>query len=85
MWCLARYLPMLIGTQVPDDHEHWKSFLQLLKIVGIIFSPIVTPGVCAYVQVLIEEHLTAFGQLYPESTITPKMHYLMHYPRNMLR
>ena len=25
MWCLGRYLPLLIGDLIPDDDEHWEN------------------------------------------------------------
>ena len=33
-----------------------------------------------YLRVLIEEHHTLFRRLYPEASILPKMHYMLHYP-----
>ena len=34
----------------------------------------------AYLRVLIEEKLFVFKKLYPDRRITPKMHYMLHYP-----
>ena len=39
MWCLALYLPLLIGTCVPEDDEYWNLLCLLLQIVRIVFSP----------------------------------------------
>ena len=35
MWCLGRYLPLLISDLVPDD---WQNFLRLMGIVDCIFA-----------------------------------------------
>ncbi len=34
----------------------------------------------AYLGLLIEEHHTAFSELYPNESITPKFHYMVHMP-----
>ena len=30
MWLFVRILPPLVGDHIPDDGEHWGSFLQLM-------------------------------------------------------
>ena len=39
MWCLARYLPLLIGEHIPLGFPHWECFLQLLLITDYVFAP----------------------------------------------
>ena len=51
MWCLGRFLPLMIGVFVPEDDPHWLHFLTLLDIMDYIFSPIVRPGQPAHCQV----------------------------------
>lgn len=85
MWCLGRYLPLLIGDLVPDDDEHWENFLRLLVIVDYIMAPVCTEETVAHLGHQIELFLTEFKRLYPGSNLTPKMHYLIHYPHLMLR
>lgn len=45
----------------------------------------IAPGTIGYLRVLIEEHHTQFKTLYPEHSIIPKMHYMLHYPSQILR
>ena len=85
MWCLMRYLPQLIGAYVPEEDEKWVLFLSLMDIMDIIFAPVINEQYSHYLQSLIKDHLTKFTELYPDSSVTPKMHYLVHYPRIMLR
>lgn len=85
MWCLARNLPLLIGGLIPDDDDHWSLFCNFLEIVRIIFAPTVSRNQIAYLQVLIQNHHETFKELYPDCPITPKMHYMIHMPRTMLR
>lgn len=85
MWCLAVHLPFLVGDQVPEDSELWQLFIKLLNIVAVCFSPVVSQDQLAYLQVLIEEHHKEFCRLYPDCSVIPKMHYMVHMPRVMLR
>lgn len=84
MWTLARMLPVMIGHLVPEDIQQWIHYLQLLDIVDLIFSPIMRPGVPGYLEVLIEENLEDFIEIY-SSPMIPKMHYLIHIPRFLSR
>ena len=81
MWTLARYLPMFIGKDIPTNDESWMNFLTLLDITDYLVAPCLTTDEVAYIKVLIQEHHVVFSQLYPDSSITPKMHYLLHAPR----
>ncbi len=85
MWCLARYLPLIIGDLVPEDDEKWNLFLMLLTIVDYVFAPRTTPDVIAYVRFLINQHHTEFRRLYPDCVMIPKQHYMVHIPEWMER
>ena len=39
MWLLSQYLPLMIGAEIPNDDEHWKSFTLLLQIMQYLFAP----------------------------------------------
>ncbi len=71
MMSLSLNFPLLIGDKVPVDDKNWTSFLLLLKICSTALSPICTPDTIAYLRLLIEEKLTDFKQLYPESRLIP--------------
>ena len=79
MIALCFNLPLLVGDRVPDDDENWLSFLLLLRICDIALSPICTSDTVEYLKLLVEEKLSMFKQLYPQSSITPKFHYMVHY------
>ena len=80
MWTLARYLPILIGTYIPNDDENWQNFLILLDITDYLVAPYLSTDEAAHLKVIIEDHHIMFKQLYPDSSIIIKMHYLLHYP-----
>ena len=76
MWCLGRYLPLLVGHLVPEGDLNWDNFLLLLTIMDYVFSPVTTSDKADYVAVLVEDFLMEFKDLYPERRLIPKMHYM---------
>ena len=84
-WVLGRLLPVMIGHLVPLEDPYWEHFLQLLDIMELMFAPLVRHDTPAYLQVLVEENLTEFTNLYPSHPIIPKMHYLIHVPGYLSR
>ena len=78
---LARYLPMFVGKDIPTNDENWMNFLTLLDITDYLVAPCLTTDEVAFLKVIIQEHHVMFSQLYPDSSIIPKMHYLIHAPR----
>jgi hypothetical protein len=84
MWCLARVLPLLIGDLIPEDDSHWQNFLLLLQIEEILFAPTTSPELATYLAVLVGEYLESFSKLYARPII-PKQHYMVHYPRQIVR
>ena len=81
MWCLCRLLPLMIGYRVSKTDRQWLNFIQLLEIIDIVFAPVISKDTIAYLRVIIEEHHESFIQLYPHCNVTPKMHYMVHYPQ----
>ena len=80
MWCLGRFLPLLIGHLVPEGDCYWENFLQLLTIIDYVFAPVTNADKADYIAMLVEDFLTDFKELYPERRLIPKMHYLIHLP-----
>ena len=84
-WCLGRFLPFLIGDLVPESDRNSKVYLSFLRIMEYTFAPVITTDKLDFLQMLIQDFLTEFTQLYPERPLTPKMHYLVHMPSWMKR
>ena len=85
IWCLARMLPLIIGNLLSHDEDaNWNTYIRLLNIEEIVFPPTSNSQLAAYLAVLVEEYLETFSQLYDRDLI-PKQHYMVHYPRQIMR
>ena len=82
---LARIFPLLVGDRVPRDDAHWHVFLILCKLLDAVLCPWSSSDVCAYMQVLIKEHHAQFMTVYSAEKVTPKFHFLHHYPEQISR
>ncbi|KAK0141263.1 hypothetical protein N1851_021705 [Merluccius polli] len=78
-WCLLRLLPLMVGDLVPDDCEEWQLLLLLLSCMELIFSPSLTTPVTTYLGKIIEEHHTMLLELFPNISLRPKHHFMLHY------
>lgn len=47
--------------------------------------PVASVNLCGLLEVLIEEHHSKFRALYSSASLTPKFHFLVHYPDQILR
>ena len=55
------------------------------EILDYVFAPALTHEAVANLKVLIDDHHHMFKVIFPNSPITPKMHYIIHYPDLILR
>ena len=85
MYILGRLLPLLMGRFVPEGNTKWENYLLLLQIADYLLAPEIHPDEVAHVKVLIEDHHSAFTNLYPDASVIPKMHYMVHMPRLILQ
>ena len=84
MWTFGRFLPLVIGHLVTDEDEHWQNFIRLLEIMDHLFAHTFLKEDCGYLEVLINDHHITFKELYPDVSITLKMHSMVHMPRLIL-
>lgn len=57
----------------------------MMEIVDRLFCPRVTEDDATYIKWLISDHHKEFHSLYPEMSIIPKMHFMVHMPRLMIQ
>lgn len=70
----------MIGHKVPEGDEHWKHYLNTLQLTNYLLAPEIFPDEVAYLSVILREHHEMFVQLYPDASVIPKMHFLLHAP-----
>lgn len=76
-------MPFICGDFVEEDDEHWECFRLLWIICDIACAFEVYPGDARRLQWIVQLYLEYFTTLYPDVTVTPKMHYLLHLPKQM--
>jgi hypothetical protein len=76
---------MIIHDLVPEDNPDWELFSDLMKIVDIVISPVIARQTTYYLQVFIKEYLEEFKNLYPNTRLIPKKHFMVHYPTQIRR
>ena len=82
---MASILPYIIGQIIPDCDVHYHCLLLVIQILSICLAPVVTDNVVAYLRVLIEEHHQLFREIYKDESFIPKLHYMVHYPNQIVR
>ena len=53
MWLLGRLLPVIMGKYIPDDDEHWRCYLQMLRILTILAAIEITEDTVSVLSLLI--------------------------------
>ncbi len=74
MWLLGRLLPIMVGDKVPVGDDQWLNYLDLLTIVDLLLAPELSEDDIALLSELITDHHHEFAKLYPDASVTPKMH-----------
>ncbi|KMQ89723.1 hypothetical protein RF55_10617 [Lasius niger] len=85
MLCFIRYFGLMLGDLVPEDAESWHLYLKLKSIVDIVTTPYVNLRSLSYLSTLISEHHEIYLIVFPQATLKPKHHYMLHYPEVMRR
>ena len=75
-----RLLPFFIATFVDMDSQEYTFLTELIHIVKVIYSSVISTATIQDLKVLIENHLRKFKGLFLDKTIIPKQHYLIHIP-----
>lgn len=80
-WCLMRFLPLILGTRIPEGNEDWELLLKFREIIDIIFAAEISSARLAYLDVLVQSFLVDFSARYGPGALIPKLHYMVHYAR----
>jgi len=76
-------LPFIIEKFIPQNAEVWELYLILAKICDIVLAPVVSQSWISYLDGLVHDMYSMLLQLAPDK-VTPKCHFLLHYPRQLL-
>lgn len=85
MWALSINLPLMIGDKVPPTDEKWECYLLLLDIFQLSTARVASSAQAGYIEALICDHHQLFINCYPGVNVTPKMHYMVHFPQQIVR
>ena len=50
-----------------------------------VTARLTSPSVAAYISDLVHQHHSEFRKVYPDVVMTPKLHYMVHFARQMIR
>ena len=84
MWTFATLLPLFVGDLIPLEEQHWECFLLLLQIVKQCTARVMSVASSAYIAALVDQHHQSFKKCYPAVSLTPKMHYMVHFSSHLL-
>lgn len=84
-WCLFRLHPQMYVNSIPEGNLHWKVYLAYSQVVDIIIAERIPKDCVPYLQVKVQEFLGLYTRQHPNAAVTPKFHYLLHYPKYILK
>ena len=78
LWCLIRFLSVLIGDLIPEGDEKWLNMLNLRKITTLMLSPDLTWYHISQLNILIGEYLERICVLFPTYFLKSMHHFIQH-------
>ena len=81
---LLKIMPELLYEVIDFDNRYYNYFLEFVEITQIVCSPVLSVGTSHHLTEIIEMHLKKFQTLFPDASFTPKMHFLVHIPKQIL-
>lgn len=84
IWYLGILLPFILGPKVDEKDEYWENYMLLLEIMSLAFACEMSLSEIGYLQEKVDEYLTDFQILF-NVHLTPKQHFLVHYPSLILK
>ncbi|XP_071138269.1 uncharacterized protein [Mytilus edulis] len=84
-WCLARFLPLIIGGKINRGNAIWETYLHLRDMLFYVCAPAINRGQVLFMKEIIEDFHESYRQNYPNDTVKPKFHFTLHYPMETLK
>lgn len=81
---IIRYLGLIVGPYIPEDHEVWELFLLLRQLLDrlLVQNEVILNRTDFQVSHLVSNLCREYRRL-TNSSLKPKFHYLLHYARMM--
>ena len=64
--------------------SYWEMYTSLSDIIDISFAPVISLETVAKLKDSVKCYLKLFRELFPDKPLTPKQHYLIHFPKVIL-
>ncbi len=80
---LIMNLPFILGDLFNTYDENWLNLINLHQIVNLVIPFFYDDTTVTQLKDKISQYLENFKLLYTNSNITPKMHYMSHFPSQM--
>lgn len=80
IWSLAVITLLILGPLIEYGNKYWDNYMSLLQITSIICGEEISIEMVGFLEHEIESYLRSFVSLY-HCNLTPKQHFLIHYPR----
>ena len=77
--CLMLLLPAMIGCKVTAGDGKWEVLLLLIELHNLALSPSLTESETYLLDDAVEAFLSRFRFEFPNESVKPKMHFLVHY------
>ncbi|CAC5388564.1 unnamed protein product [Mytilus coruscus] len=84
-WCLARFLPLIIGGKINRGNAIWETYLHLRDMLFYVCAPAIDRGQVLFMKEIIEDFHESYRQNYPNDSVKPKFHFTLHYPMETLK
>jgi len=80
-WQLFLILPQILGRYLDEGDLSWETYLLLRDVTDIVFAPVIRKSSLSFLEGLIVQFLSHYALVFGAQAITPKHHYMLHYPR----
>ena len=70
-------LPLILSQKVPNGNRYYRHFMYLVQLTQLAFSPYCSED-STEIEFLVEKLGTQWEDLYPHSSVKPKMHFCCH-------
>lgn len=80
IWCLVRLFGLLFGQNFPINDSVWEVWKLLRQLTDYSLATQFNIDNLPQFKVICEAHLRSFINNFPDSSVTPKQHYTLHYP-----